>query len=408
MGEPASVPAIPPAPPKGLRSFGGEDAAFFLSLLPGPRGSDGLPESVRFWKSRIETVEGERSFSVGVVYGLSGGGKSSFVKAGLLPQLDRRGSGRSWWKPARRSPRPGCWRSFAGRLLSFPATATWPTPSPWCATIGQSRRREKLLLVLDQFEQWLQGRPDRARRRADPGAAAVRRPARAGAAPGAGRFLDGHDPPPAGGRGAAGRGDERRGGRALRRPPCAQGAGGLRPLAGADSARRDRAWQRARQFLDQAVSGLTGPDGRIVPVRLSLFVEVVRDRPWTLQTLQALGGMEGIGVKFLEEAFDAPSAAAGPPDSIGPPRRPCSSCLLPAPGSVLRGAPRSGRELARRPGYADRPGDFADLLRVLDHDLRLITAVDVETLGGPGGRPPADRQPAEPPARRITSSLTTT
>ena len=40
--------------PKGLRSFDAKDADFFLDLLPGPRDKDGLPESIRFWKHRVE------------------------------------------------------------------------------------------------------------------------------------------------------------------------------------------------------------------------------------------------------------------------------------------------------------------------------------------------------------------
>ena len=40
--------------PKGLRSFDAHDADFFLELLPGPRDRDGLPDSIRFWKTRIE------------------------------------------------------------------------------------------------------------------------------------------------------------------------------------------------------------------------------------------------------------------------------------------------------------------------------------------------------------------
>ena len=43
--------------PKGLDSFDGNDARFFLQLLPGPRDEDGLPESIRFWKYRIEASE---------------------------------------------------------------------------------------------------------------------------------------------------------------------------------------------------------------------------------------------------------------------------------------------------------------------------------------------------------------
>ncbi len=46
--------------PKGLRSFDAHDADFFLELLPGPRDRDGLPESLRFWKTRIEETDADR------------------------------------------------------------------------------------------------------------------------------------------------------------------------------------------------------------------------------------------------------------------------------------------------------------------------------------------------------------
>ena len=73
--------------PKGLRSFDEHDADFFLQLLPGPRDRNGIPESLRFWKTRIEETDKEKTFSIGLIYGPSGCGKSSFVKAGLLPRL---------------------------------------------------------------------------------------------------------------------------------------------------------------------------------------------------------------------------------------------------------------------------------------------------------------------------------
>ena len=47
----------------------------------------GLPDSLRFWKRRIEETDPDQTFSVGLVYGPSGCGKSSLVKAGLLPRL---------------------------------------------------------------------------------------------------------------------------------------------------------------------------------------------------------------------------------------------------------------------------------------------------------------------------------
>src|SRR5437879_7434344 len=76
--------------PKGLRSFDASDADFFLELLSGPRDRNGLPESIRFWKTRIEQTDADGTFTVGLIYGPSGCGKSSLVKAGLLPRLAAR------------------------------------------------------------------------------------------------------------------------------------------------------------------------------------------------------------------------------------------------------------------------------------------------------------------------------
>ena len=88
---PATTPTSDHLPlkivPKGLRSFDAHDADFFLELLPGPRDRDGLPDSIRFWKDRIEETDTESTFAVGLLYGPSGCGKSSLVKAGLLPRL---------------------------------------------------------------------------------------------------------------------------------------------------------------------------------------------------------------------------------------------------------------------------------------------------------------------------------
>ena len=73
--------------PKGLRSFDEHDADFFLYLLPGPRDRDGLPDSIRFWKTRIDQTDADQTFGVGLIYGPSGCGKTSLVRAGLLPRL---------------------------------------------------------------------------------------------------------------------------------------------------------------------------------------------------------------------------------------------------------------------------------------------------------------------------------
>ena len=51
--------------PKGLRSFDEHDADFFLELLPGPRDRDGLPDSIRFWKRKIEQIDPDLTFQAG-------------------------------------------------------------------------------------------------------------------------------------------------------------------------------------------------------------------------------------------------------------------------------------------------------------------------------------------------------
>ena len=88
-GGPPSLLSIPIVP-RGLRSFEADDADFFLQLLPGARDRFGLPQVLRFWKSRIEEIDPEKTLRVGLIYGPSGCGKSSLVKAGLLPRLTDR------------------------------------------------------------------------------------------------------------------------------------------------------------------------------------------------------------------------------------------------------------------------------------------------------------------------------
>src|SRR5262249_46966052 len=140
--------------PKGLRSFDAGDADFFLELLPGPRDRDGLPESIRFWKSRIETADPDSAFSVGLIYGPSGCGKSSLVKAGLLPRLAR---------PVTAVYVEATAEDTEARLLKGLRRQVADLPGDLglvesLAALRRGRSLEaprKVLLVLDQFEQWL-------------------------------------------------------------------------------------------------------------------------------------------------------------------------------------------------------------------------------------------------------------
>src|SRR5207245_974170 len=110
------------------------------------------------------------------------------------------------------------------------------------------------------------------------------------------------------------------------------------------------------------------------------FAEMVKNKPWTLATWQTIGGVEGIGVTFLEESFSGPNA---PPEHRYHQQaaRAVLKALLPedeekgerplAAGTEIKGRRRPERALCEISGYADRPKNFADLLRVLDRALRL-------------------------------------
>ncbi len=140
--------------PKGLRSFDEQDADFFLELLPGPRDRDGLPDSIRFWKRKLEQLDPDLTFKVGLIYGPSGCGKSSLVKAALLPRLGKHVL--SVYVEATPDETEG--RLLRGLRKVCPEL---PQGLGLVESLANLRRgrilppERKVLLVLDQFEQWL-------------------------------------------------------------------------------------------------------------------------------------------------------------------------------------------------------------------------------------------------------------
>ena len=138
-------------------------------------------------------------------------------------------------------------------------------------------------------------------------------------------------------------------------------------------------------FLDQSVEGLA-QDGKVISVRLALFAEMVKGKPWTPATLRAVGGTQGVGVTFLEETFSSPHA--NPNHRLHQKAaQAVLNALLPKTGTDIKGQMRSLEELRDASRYADRPRDFDDLLRILDPELRLITPTDPE--GATGDNTPA-------------------
>ena len=107
--------------------------------------------------------------------------------------------------------------------------------------------------------------------------------------------------------------------------------------------------------------------------------------------MKEVGGTEGVGVTFLEETF---SAATAPPEHRYHQKaaRAVLKALLPESGTDIKGHMRSYAELLEASGYASRPKDFDDLIRILDSEIRLITPTDPE--GKEDDSPSSDAKPA--------------
>jgi formylglycine-generating enzyme required for sulfatase activity len=131
-----------------------------------------------------------------------------------------------------------------------------------------------------------------------------------------------------------------------------------------------------KEFLNQSVRGLA-QEGKVICVRLALFAEMMKGKPWTPASLKAVGGTAGVGVAFLEGTF---SAATAPPEHRYHQKaaRADLKTLLPETGGDIKGHMRSYAELLEASGYGSRPKDFDDLLHILDNEIRLITPTDPE------------------------------
>ena len=136
----------------------------------------------------------------------------------------------------------------------------------------------------------------------------------------------------------------------------------------------DESTDEQNEFLNQAVSGLA-QEGKVISVRLALFAEMMKGKAWTPTTLKEVGGTEGVGVTFLEETFSA--VTASPEHRLHQKAaRAVLKALLPESGTDIKGHMRSHADLLDESGYGDRPKDFDDLIRILDSEIRLITPTD--------------------------------
>ncbi len=396
----AKIQAVPPAPspvgldsgtplkivPKGLRSFDAQDADFFLELLPGPRDRDGLPESIRFWKYRIEETSSEKTFRVGLIYGPSGCGKSSLVKAGLLPRLAEHvipvyveATADDTEAGLLRGLRKQC-PGLSGNLGLKESIAA--------LRCGRGiPEGQKVFIVLDQFEQWLHAKPSyenvelvEALRQCDGERVQCIVMVRDDFWLAVSRFLrdleirlvEGHNS-------------------VLvdlfdldhaRKVLAAFGrAFGKLPESSGETSNEQKL------FLDLAIAGLS-LEGKVICVRLALFADMMKSKPWTPAAWRVVGGVAGVGVTFLEETFSATTAPLAHREYQHAARR-ILKALLPESGTDIKGNMRSYQELLEASECESRPKksgskDFDALLDILNGEIRLVTPIDPQGINEAG------------------------
>jgi hypothetical protein len=263
--------------------------------LPGPHDREGLPYSIRWWKTKIEETDPDETFAVGVMYGPSGCGKSSRVKAALLPRL----SGNVlplYVEATAADTEVRLLKTLRKRCPELAGDASLPEVFAQLRNQGGSRGR-KVLVVLDQFEQWLHACDDyggsqlvRALRQCDGSGVQCLVLIRADFWMAVTRFMQTLEIPLVEGRNQAVVD--------LFDPDHAQkvlAAFGRAYGRLPDSAEAIAAEQR--RFLDLAVQGLA-EDNKVICVRLAVFADMMKGRPWTEAALGEVGGAEGLGSGF--------------------------------------------------------------------------------------------------------------
>lgn len=363
--------------PRGLSSYDEADRHFFLRLLPGDLEPNGIPESLHYWLKRLQPLNNASDsdgFSVGVIHGSSGCGKSSFIKAGLLPLLPR-------------SFATLCIEATAGttELLLLKRLRGLLPEIPTDLPLPEVFRRlhagewlpagQRLLIVLDQFEQWLDQHSGQtgallamALRHCSPERVQTILLVREEFWTATSEFMT----------------------EQLHLDLSTRKNDQMLPLFSTSHARMVLAafgawYGRLPQnpddlsatqtaFVNQAIQGLA-QRGRVIPVQLAVFAQMYRDLEWTPDELAKQGGATGAGVRFLEQQFSSPDTPERQRRHFDAVCRILEE-LLPPSGSQIRGRMQSRQRLMDVSGYAQRPEKFEELMQILEQELRILTRTD--------------------------------
>ncbi|MCR9199320.1 MAG: serine/threonine-protein kinase, partial [Planctomycetaceae bacterium] len=363
--------SVTPVVPRGLRAYEANDADFFLRLLPGPRDRFGLPDSVRFWKSRIESSDSDQSFGVGLIYGPSGCGKTSLVKAGLIPNLDA--SVQVLFVQATRyDTEHVLLRSLRNLYPAIPAEASLPQVMAHLRQGKYQTGGRRLLIVIDQLEQWLHESRDLGEsalvmglRQCGGGLLQSLLLIRDDFWMSVTQFMNELEIPIQEGWNAASVSlfDKPHAVRVLHELGVAFG-----------KLPEGRLSSPQEHFLKSAVSELAEND-QVISVQLAVFAEMMRNRKWLPDSFRRVGGALGLGVSFLENSFTGPGS---PPNrrALESDCRRVLQTLMPKTAADIKGAQCSEADLRSLLQQPDSSEHFDQVISILDADLRLITPVE--------------------------------
>ncbi len=362
--------------PKGLLQFDESAAGFYLKLLPPPYWKNGIPEIVQHWKTTLESDPS--TISTGVLLGVSGSGKSSLFRAGVVPLLDRTNTGKLiepvFFQAGFRETEQKLQVALRSKLRlddSFPQTDSLDEFFNCLLTSDHALGR-KIVVIVDQFEQWLQfwdRKPDhdliRSIKRCKNSPIQFILIVREEFFSAIHRFME-----------SIGEELTQKNYRVMQAFDLGHAKNVLLAFGQAYNCVGTQPAATELQFIDNAVKALANMTGNeVVCVRLSMFADMMRSRKWTMANWKEVGGVAGLGVKFLRQKFDESKEHRFIQHRDGV--REVLRCLLPERGVELKTqVPIS--ELQKRSGYSSKETQFKEMMNVLEDELRIVTSSDSE------------------------------
>jgi hypothetical protein len=339
-------------------------------------------------------VEGGEPLDIGIIFGPSGSGKSSLVKAGLMPRLQANAYDTLFIEATGADTEVRLLKGLRKKLIGADETKSLVQMFGLVARRYKANGR-KLLVIIDQFEQWLAMNSHfagnqlvEAFRQCNGSGIQILILAREDFWWRLNEFTSAIE------------------------LKLSENSNYLRvKLFDRDHARRilmafgeaygklpspERIGAAEGDFLDKALDDL-GDRGEYVPVRLALFAEMMNDRPWTTTELKRIGGAKGVGVAFLESKFGPNAPIELRPYTAIAPK--LLEAMLPPLGSDIKGQMLSVGQL--RDATKGEPKKLQGLLNLMEGDLKLLTKVAADQPEGEVPQTGEDR-PAQPAMYQLT------